>query len=237
MRWTLAEARYSPLVGAIASTTWVAMVLFVLTLLSGVGRWWYWGIVGLPLMALFVHLRSSRVLHTQLLGSVSLGLMVVATGALLYRLAVLDLQLAPSFVGMTLAAVATVLICAGMIFDRNSALRAVLPCGFDGKLNERTGIVDPNAETPASQAIRTRSSGSLLLKVFLVATVVSPALVPAMSSTVKTAVFDLALLFVLGTMSQKMGRMLSVIQTTMRWERAHKKEIHVLRRRRPQCLS
>ncbi len=234
MKWTLAEARYSPLGGAIGSTIWVATVLFVLPELSGVGRWWYWGIVGLPLAALILHLRSSRVLYVQLLGSVSLGLMVVATGALLYRLAVLDLHLAPSWIGVTLTAAAVVLVCAGMIFDRNSALRALLPCGWDGKLDERTGIVDPNAESPASQAIRTRSDGPLLLTILLVATAVSQALLPAMSSIVKTAILDLALLFLLGTTAQKTGRLLGVIQTTMRWERKHGKEIHVLRPGKPQ---
>ena len=118
----------------------------------------------------------------------------------------------------------------GFLRDQRSWFRGQLPCGSDGRLDERSGRVDPYAPTP-QQAAQPRNRGMLKNASVLIAggIVLAQLLLNLLPYTGKLIFLLFMITIIVMGLGGRAGRVASVCVATWRWERQHGKPIHVAR--------
>ena len=224
--------RYSPLSTGVLVTLVAGLIrLIAASIGDGVMPWiWLIGVLIGPIVGVVLHFTSTRVLFGRLLDFAAFMLLLAAMLAL--AAAILQ-QLVSTNVIFFWAGGAGLVIAAGVVGfvrDQRSWFRAQLPCGYDGRLDERTGKVDPYAPTPR-QFNQPKPRG--LLKnpsVQIVAGIVLAQLVVRfLPNTGKLAVLLLTIGGLVAIFGFGAGRVASVCLATWRWERQNGKQIHVVR--------
>lgn len=224
--------RYSPLQAGVFVIPLAGLIRLLAAAIDArpLPRAWIFYIVAGLAVSLVLHFASTRVLFSRLLDLAAAVLLLAALWSFAHAV-LLNIFASPNLLWPVIAGVILVLgFVVGFVRDQRSWLRSQLPCGYEGRLDERTGTVDPTAPTPQqpSQAVAHNLVKNPVVQ--LVAGIVLAQLAMAfLPPTLRLTVLLALLAYLLAVFAFATGRVASVCAATRRWERQHGKQIRVAR--------